>query len=368
MRARSHNYDFLNDNIRRDFVDIMSPPDYNYLLKARLFLSGMKYEVLIPNVQKLVEMTSPKIPGKAMDWTEYHRMQDIHDWMDELAAANDFVEVETIGQSHQGRDLKVLKINTANAEKKFWIDGGLHAREWITPATVTWMINEIVTNYEANKDIVDAYQWYFLPVHNPDGYEYSHTDERLWRKTRQQHPGSGGCVGVDPNRNWGFHWMEGGASDNPCSDLFAGPEPFSEPCTKIVSDYILQLNADGNLVAFFTIHNYSQMWLTPYGYDEIYPDNYDELEQVGQKGMDALAALYGTEYVFGPSAIVIYINSGPSDDWALGAGGVRFVYTLELRDTGFWGFLLPEDQIIPTSEETWAGIKAAAEEILTIMG
>jgi hypothetical protein len=62
------------------------------------------------------------------------------------------------------------------------------------------------------------------------------------------------------------------------------------------------------------------------------------------------------------------INSGPSDDWALGAGGVRFVYTLELRDTGFWGFLLPEDQIIPTSEETWAGIKAAAEEILTIMG
>jgi hypothetical protein len=54
MRARSHNYDFLNDNIRRDFVDIMSPPYYNYLLKARLFLSGMKYEVLIPNVQKYV--------------------------------------------------------------------------------------------------------------------------------------------------------------------------------------------------------------------------------------------------------------------------------------------------------------------------
>lgn len=140
---------------------------------------------------------------------------------------------------------------------------------------------------------------YFLPAR--------YFQERLWRKTRQQHPGSGGCVGVDPNRNWGFHWMgtlktnrrkieelnfgryhlndllslscgpEGGASDNPCSDLFAGPEPFSEPCTKIVSDYILQLNADGNLVAFFTIHNYSQMWLTPYGYDEIYPDNYDEL-------------------------------------------------------------------------------------------
>jgi murein tripeptide amidase MpaA len=34
----------------------------------------------------------------------------------------------------------------------------------------------MVNNYEANKDIVDAFDWYFLPVHNPDGFEYSHTD------------------------------------------------------------------------------------------------------------------------------------------------------------------------------------------------
>jgi hypothetical protein len=60
------------------------------------------------------------------------------------------------------------------------------------------------------------------------------------------------------------------------------------------------------------------------------------------------------------------INSGPSDDWAMGAAGIPFVYTLELRDTGAWGFLLPPEQIIPTSEETWAGIKAAAAEILVI--
>jgi murein tripeptide amidase MpaA len=33
-----------------------------------------------------------------------------------------------------------------------------------------------VNNYEENKDLVDAYDWYILPVHNPDGYEYSHTD------------------------------------------------------------------------------------------------------------------------------------------------------------------------------------------------
>ena len=36
------------------------------------------------------------------------------------------------------------------------------------------------------------------------------------------------CVGVDPNRNWGYHWNEGGTSDNPCSDIYMGPEAWSE--------------------------------------------------------------------------------------------------------------------------------------------
>ena len=40
-----------------------------------------------------------------------------------------------------------------------------------------------------------------VPILNPDGYEYSWTDDRMWRKTRMPNPGSP-CVGTDPNRNW----------------------------------------------------------------------------------------------------------------------------------------------------------------------
>ncbi len=50
-------------------------------------------------------------------------------------------------------------------------------------------------------DLVDSYEWYFLPVANPDGYEYTFTNERLWRKTRTL-TGSAFCPGADPNRNW----------------------------------------------------------------------------------------------------------------------------------------------------------------------
>jgi len=55
--------------------------------------------------------------------------------------------------------------------------------------------------------------------------------------------------------------------------------------------------------------------------------------------------------------------SGSSYDWAKGVAGIKYSYTLELRDRGQYGFLLPPSQIIPTGEETWAGLLAAVEAI-----
>lgn len=46
-----------------------------------------------------------------------------------------------------------------------WIDGGIHAREWISPAAVTYIINHLVEN----SDNLEA-DYYILPVANPDGY------------------------------------------------------------------------------------------------------------------------------------------------------------------------------------------------------
>jgi len=51
---------------------------------------------------------------------------------------------------------------------------------------------------------------------------------------------------------------------------------------------------------------------------------------------------------------MLYIASGSSTDWAHGEAGIGFTTSMELRDTGANGFLLPPAQIIPTAEETWA--------------
>lgn len=63
---------------------------------------------------------------------------------------------------------------------------GIHAREWITPASLTYIINQMIEGGDGSRNV----DWYFQPLVNPDGYEHSHTRDRLWRKNRA-HPEKG---------------------------------------------------------------------------------------------------------------------------------------------------------------------------------
>lgn len=121
-----------------------------------------------------------------MTWNAYHRLSDIYGYLDYLSTTYpSLCTVKTIGRTVQGRELKVLKISNGNpGNKGVWVDGGIHAREWISPASVTYMIHNIVENYETESEDVKNMDLYFIPVANPDGYEYSFTNDRLWRKNR----------------------------------------------------------------------------------------------------------------------------------------------------------------------------------------
>lgn len=68
-----------------------------------------------------------------------------------------------------------INIHKQNKSANIW-SSGIHAREWISPATVTYLINEILTssNSEFSK-IARAHNWFIFPSTNPDGYEYTHT-------------------------------------------------------------------------------------------------------------------------------------------------------------------------------------------------
>lgn len=152
-------------------------------------------------------------------------------------------------------------------------------REWISPATVTYIINEFIENWEDQPDYVKYFDWYFLPVQNPDGYEYSHTVDRLWRKNLRRDNVTQ-CKGIDLNRNYGYEWGGRGTSNKPCSIIYRGLKPFSEPETRAVQKFFEGKN--GYFNAFVSFHSYGQYIIYPWSYDNIVPEDNDDLLRVGK--------------------------------------------------------------------------------------
>jgi murein tripeptide amidase MpaA len=133
--------------------------------------------------------------------------------MEELATKYpSYITPIVIGKSHEGRDTKGVKLNIGGGDKKIVVlEGTFHAREWISAATTTWILNELLTSSDPDvQAVAKDYEWHIVPVSNPDGYEYTWTTDRNWRKNRRRQNVL--CTGVDLNRNWDNHHLEGGAS------------------------------------------------------------------------------------------------------------------------------------------------------------
>ncbi|KAF8983125.1 Carboxypeptidase A4 [Entomortierella lignicola] len=239
--------------------------------------------------------------------------------------------------------------------KAILIHGGQHAREWIGPATVTYIAKELILGYGTNKKIttlLNEFEFTIIPVLNADGYAYTWEHNRMWRKNRQP-TAIPFCVGIDPNRNWGYMWNNGGSSGNPCSEAYHGPKAFAAKEPKMVADYILE---KGNVVGYIDFHSYSQLWMSPFGADcSKIPRDDEDIMEAALGAAKSLRDVYGTKYAVGSVCNIIYQASGGSLDWTYAKGDVKYSYAVELRDTGRHGFLLPEDEILPSGEETFAG-------------
>lgn len=202
---------------------------------------------------------------------------------------------------------------------------------------------------------------FVVPMANPDGYEFSRLHARFWRKNRRQANKSSTCIGVDLNRNWNFHFGEG-ASDEPCSEVFQGPEPFSEPETDALRRAMADI--EGNLHLVLSLHSYGQLIIYPWGYTKTEdPPNRKELVREGNAFVKAISDYSNNNYRLINAAKDMYAASGATDDYALGVLGARFSSTAELREGGVAGFDLDPKEIIPCSDEVWQGLKVLLERI-----
>jgi len=295
------------------------------------------------------------------DWEDYHSYDQITGYIDEVAATYDFASAEVIGQSVEGRDLKVLKMERAGpGAKNVWIDANIHAREWIANAVATYQIKELLENDAVDTTYLDNFNIYILPLANPDGYEYSRNTERLWRKNRADNAGAPNCKGVDLNRNWPFHYGETGVSPIPCSDVFCGLGPLDQPESSAMANFYDALTPKAELA--ISMHSALDQFLYPYGYDyNQFPDNIDEIIPLCNDAVAALNAVNGQQFTCINSA-ELYPASGATDDYYQ-SEGTRFAFTPELRDNGF-SFLLPPEYIIPSGEEFFAALSVFLDKLM----
>jgi len=270
----------------------------------------------------------------------------------------------SIGTSIQGRNIFAVTITgtATGTKKKIFVSGGQHAREWIAPATTAYLITQLVTLYGSNaavKTLLDTTIFQFAPLVNPDGYAYTWTGSanRLWRKNRRAN--TGGTYGVDLNRNWNDHWGGQGSSHTPSSDTYCGTAAFSEPESTAVSKFVL---ANGPFAGAIDYHSYSQLILRPYGWTNALPPNDARAKTVGDTIRARILAVNNVAYTSQPSW-QLYYTTGSAQDWYYGQANVPLSYTIELRDTGTYGFQLPAAQIKPTGAENWAGFLYFAQSV-----
>jgi zinc carboxypeptidase len=269
------------------------------------------------------------------------------------AAADTLIHVDSIGASVEGRPILAVKIgaaaDAANRPNVLFM-GTHHAREWVSTEVAMRLIRWLADSGAA---LVATRDIWVIPVENPDGYQFTFTTDRYWRKNRR--PNGDGSYGVDLNRNYPEFWGydDAGSSGTTGAETYRGTAPASELETQAV----LAFHAAHPPVVSISYHTYSGLVLYPYGFrpGAFAPD------------LPQFRALAGTDLApevrdSVPASVLAYYHPGPGwnlyptngeyTDWAYRAHGT-LAFTTELTsgcctpDSGFYyGFVFPDDSAL----------------------
>ncbi|XP_026272805.1 carboxypeptidase B-like [Frankliniella occidentalis] len=354
-------------------VTLMMPPGRLAAAQRVFDDKGVAFRVTNDDVQESVNAEAAaqqssllaRAASAVPTYDRYMRYAEIQQFLQQTADAYPHLAtLEQAGKSFEGRDMTALRIskNGGTSARAIFVDAGIHAREWIAPPVAIYLIQQLTQQAEANDALLDGLDWYIMPLVNPDGYEYTHTRDRFWRKNRSTQS-SRWCPGTDVNRNFGYHYKQAGTSDYPCDETYAGPKAFSEPEARNLRDYILkcQERANGNVKMYLTLHSYGPMILYPWGYDFNLPDapDKDELISIANEANKAIIRAGSEPFVVQNSA-GLYPAAGASDDWSKGVANIAKAYTIELQGGGSNGFDLPANRILGVVQQLFEGMRVFA--------
>jgi carboxypeptidase T len=245
------------------------------------------------------------------------------------------LSVESIGKSHEGRDIFAVKIskNVAIHENKpaIFFNAMHHAREVMTTEVALDIIDQLTSGYDNNnrvKEWVDSNEIWIVPMVNPDGNNKVWTVNNMWRKNTRE------GYGVDINRNYPYAWGTcNGSSGSTFSDTYRGPAAGSEPETQAMMNLVARIQP----VMSISYHSYSELVIYPFGCDGQHTPERETIESVGR----ALAGRLPKDgnsgtYDPGTSWELLYAVDGGDIDWYYNAHNVLpYVIEVNAASQGF---------------------------------
>ncbi|MGH2653412.1 MAG: M14 family zinc carboxypeptidase [Actinomycetota bacterium] len=267
-----------------------------------------------------------------------------------------FLRLYDIGDSIEGRDILAVRMTQGarglplGMRPAVLYQGTTHAREWISTEVpmrlLEWYVAERRAGNPEIVDLLETTELWFVPVVNPDGYEFTFTTERLWRKNTRDNNGDGVITngdGVDLNRNYPEHWNydEEGSSSQFSSETYRGTAPGSEPEAAANMDLIENM---GDFRFAVSYHSFGNLLLYPQGWQTLTPSADDPI-YVALSGIDTDPAVEGYNPGVGAD---LYTTNGEFTDWAHGEAGV-LAWTPELESHG-QGFEFPDDEALVQAE------------------
>jgi len=142
----------------------------------------------------MTELPVPPVPR----FDEFYRHDELTRLLEDYAAAAPrLVQLRSLGQSHEGRDIwLVVLTNTdtgSDADKPaFWVDGNIHAAELTASTACLYWLHQLVSGYGSDPqatELLDTRCVYLCPRLNPDGAELALADRpRHIRSSTRPYP------------------------------------------------------------------------------------------------------------------------------------------------------------------------------------
>ena len=279
--------------------------------------------------------------------------------LDSLArASNGRVRLDTLGRTLEGRPILAAKVGPAGddaSRANVIFLATYHAREWAGTEMALRLLRHLAappTPSPRLDSLIARRDVWIVPVANPDGYEYTFTTDRLWRKNRRPFGERDGkpVVGVDLNRNHSVRWGidDDGSSPEPVSEIYRGPSAASE----LEIQAIERFHALHPPVVSVSYHTFAGVLLYPIGWRSglLSPDEslYRALAGTDERPAvrDRLpGAPYG--YQRPEPAWQLYPTNGEYTDFASERFGT-LAFTPEISSgfegAQYYGFEFPEDE------------------------